>query len=220
VQRITRAITELKAKEGVDVDNIGVIGYCFGGTGVIQLAFSGNTEAKIVVSFHGGLTELPDVSADIFPYTLIASGGIDDAHGNQTELEAALNSGNANWEITRYSGVDHGFTDWQSDAYSVSADVRSWEAMMTAMKELGLAPQLSSDGTSDQPSVVPGGIESIQPTPSTVQSTIPSIVPGGIGSIQPTPSAQPATSSSTPSLGALLSSSVGIIVTVVAALLA
>lgn len=71
VQRIVRAIEEVKTYEDVDVDNIAAIGYCFGGTGIIELAFSGNDEVKIVVSFHGGLTNLPSPDVDVTPYTLM-----------------------------------------------------------------------------------------------------------------------------------------------------
>jgi len=60
---------------------------------------------------------------------------VDDAHGNQTELEAALNEGNAGWETTRYSGVDHGFTKWGDDRYDLVADYRSWESMKHAFEE-------------------------------------------------------------------------------------
>ena len=76
------------------------------------------------------------------------SGGDDDAHGNQTELEAALNAGNAIWEITRYSGVVHGFTKWDAaDAYSLKADARSWESMMTTFEQLLPLPvRLLDDG--------------------------------------------------------------------------
>jgi dienelactone hydrolase len=71
VQRIQRAIDQVKTYDFVDTDNIAVIGYCFGGTGIIQLAFSGNSDVKVVVSFHGGLTSLPNVTTDIMPYTLM-----------------------------------------------------------------------------------------------------------------------------------------------------
>jgi Dienelactone hydrolase family len=79
---------------------------------------------------------------DLFSFSLSSrlSGGDDDAHGNQTVLEAALNGANATWEITRYSGVEHGFTEWGSDAFSLKADVRSWESMLTALQELMVAP--------------------------------------------------------------------------------
>jgi hypothetical protein len=46
--------------------------YCsFGGTGIVQLVFSGNEEAKAVVSFHGGLTTLPTAETNVTPYTLM-----------------------------------------------------------------------------------------------------------------------------------------------------
>lgn len=73
------------------------------------------------------------------------SGGIDDAHGDQTVLESALDGGGADWEITRYSGVDHGFTNWESPDYSLKADYRSWQSMLTSMKEL---MPLNIDGSS------------------------------------------------------------------------
>jgi dienelactone hydrolase len=71
VQRIERALEQIKTFDFVDVNNIAVIGYCFGGTGIIQLAFSGNDEVQVVVSFHGGLTNLTDPVTTITPYTLM-----------------------------------------------------------------------------------------------------------------------------------------------------
>jgi Dienelactone hydrolase family len=76
----------------------------------------------------------------LFCFDHSLSGGDDDAHGNQTLLEAALNGGNATWEITRYSGVDHGFTDWTASAYNLKADYRSWQSMQTTFAELMPVP--------------------------------------------------------------------------------
>jgi dienelactone hydrolase len=79
---------------------------CFGGTGVVDYAFTEVKDVKAVVPFHGGLTSLAPVQTEeVYPYVLIQSGGIDDAHGNNTELEMALNDAEAIWEITRYSGT-------------------------------------------------------------------------------------------------------------------
>ena len=74
------------------------------------------------------------------------SGGADDAHGNQTELEAALNEGNATWETTRYAGVEHGFTVWGNDGYSLVADYRSWQSMKHAFEERMPVPTKSGSG--------------------------------------------------------------------------
>lgn len=136
VQRMARAVDLLKDHEAVDNDNIAMFGYCFGGTGMIYYAFSDRDDVKLVASFHGGLANLPeDIPAEIVPYVLILSGGNDDdAHGNQTILETALDAGDAEWEISRWSGVDHGFTSWTAGAYNVRADIRSWSQTMTASK--------------------------------------------------------------------------------------
>jgi len=137
-------VEQLQQVPEVDPNNIAIIGYCFGGTGAIQYAFSGRDDVKAVVPVHGGLTALPDVTAPIAPYTLILSGGDDDQHGNQTILEEALNMGNATWEITRYAFVEHGFSDWESNAYNLNADARSWESTMTTFEYLMPTPEKAS----------------------------------------------------------------------------
>ena len=73
------------------------------------------------------------------PYSL--SGGDDDLHGNQTIMEDAFNSGDAEWEITRYSGVVHGYTAFASSAYNLVADARSWESMLSSFRELMAVPE-------------------------------------------------------------------------------
>ena len=104
---------------------------------MIYYAFSDRDDVKVVASFHGGLNNLPeDIPEQIVPYVLILSGGDDDAHGNQTILETALDSGDAKWEISRWSQVRHGFTSWTSSAYNARADIRSWDQTMTASKYL------------------------------------------------------------------------------------
>jgi dienelactone hydrolase len=84
--------------------------FSFGGTGSIDYAFSNSSSnsafegVKAVVPIHGGLSPLrPIQTSDVEPYILILSGGVDDAHGNTTELEMHLDSTDATWEITRYS---------------------------------------------------------------------------------------------------------------------
>jgi hypothetical protein len=109
------------------------------------------------------------------------SGGDDDAHGNQTDLEAALNAGNAIWEITRYSGVVHGFTKWDSvEAYSLKADYRSWESMLTAFQELMPIPVAiipPSDSPSSVPSTTPAPSGPTVLPVSGAPSSIPTILP-------------------------------------------
>jgi len=139
VQRIQAGIDQVLAHPNVDTDNVFVAGYCLGGTGSIDYGFSATAldNVKAVVPLHGGLTPLRAVETDaVKPYVLVLSGGVDDAHGNTTELEMHLDAHQAKWEISRYSNAEHGFTKWGSGAYQAMADSRSWDAMMSLFQTL------------------------------------------------------------------------------------
>ena len=97
------------------------------------------------------------------------------AHGNQTVMEEAFNGGEANWEITRYAGVQHGYTVPGQAAYNLNADARSWESMLSSFEELMAVPQTLTStptsigvpiATSSTPSASPitEGTESLTPT--------------------------------------------------------
>jgi hypothetical protein len=113
------------------------------------------------------------------------SGGDDGLHGNQTIMEAAFESGDADWEITRYAGLGHGYTAPGSPDYSITGDVRSWESMLTAFEDVMAIPQKVAAtpspeaSTSDVPSSAPVGVE-------TSESTIPSPAPVGVETSEPT----------------------------------
>ncbi|KAG7373156.1 dienelactone hydrolase [Nitzschia inconspicua] len=149
VSRMQNAIDQVKElTDDVDPDEIAIIGYCFGGSGVILYSLSNTTDAKVSVPFHGSFEQMPPVRGDISSYLLVLSGGDDDAHGNQTVMEMSFEEGDAEWEITRYAGILHGYTSWYSDAYDLVADARSWESMLTSFQELMAVP-VSGDATSD-----------------------------------------------------------------------
>jgi len=144
VQRMQRAIDVASSIEGVnvDVEKVAIIGYCFGGSGVVLYARSGLDSARIAVAFHGVFynEEVPSVTDNIHPYTLILSGKDDPQFGNQTHLENVLNEGNADWEITGYSGIGHRFTYWpditDSYSYDIVADFRSWNSMKEVFEKI------------------------------------------------------------------------------------
>jgi len=143
VSRIQAAINEVLQHPNVDEDNIFVAGYCLGGTGSLDYAFAPTNTTykgvKAVVPIHGGLSPLRTIKTEdglVSPYILVLSGGVDDAHGNTTELEQQLDSTDAKWEITRYSNAEHGFTKWGSAAYQPMADSRSWWSMMSLFDDL------------------------------------------------------------------------------------
>ncbi len=116
-----------------------VMGYCFGGAAVLELARSGKAEnVKGYVSFHGGLTTPPGQSyPSSTPPILIAHGGadtsvkLDDVAKLSTELEAA----HITYEIEVYSGAPHAFTVFGSDRYQKRADELSWAAFTRFLGE-------------------------------------------------------------------------------------
>merc|ERR1712157_282240 len=154
VKRIQAGINQVMAHPAVDTSNIFVAGYCFGGTGAIDYAFSAEAleNVRAVVPIHGGLTPLRAVQTDVvMPYVLVLSGGVDDAHGNTTELEAHLDGASATWEISRYSNAQHGFSKWDTSPmsrYDAMADSRSWWSMMSLFDTLS-AQDISDEATSD-----------------------------------------------------------------------
>ena len=121
-----------------------VMGYCFGGAAVLELARSG--EAKDVAgytTFHGGLAtpegqSYPQSTAPI----LIAHGGadasipIDDAAG----LAKTLEETGVPYELEIYSGAPHAFTVFGSDRYRELADTKSWTSF-TNFLERNLAAE-------------------------------------------------------------------------------
>lgn len=135
----------LKSEAVVDPDKIAAIGYCFGGTTVLEMARAGLPVAG-VVSFHGGLgTGLPAVKDDVKGKVLVLHGAddplvpADEIDGFKKEMNAA----GADWQMVYYSGAVHSFTraDAGNDnskgvAYNEHADKRSWEAMKVFFDEI------------------------------------------------------------------------------------
>ncbi|KAK3264570.1 hypothetical protein CYMTET_26702 [Cymbomonas tetramitiformis] len=111
LRRMNLGIQEAKSFSFVDSTMVAAIGYCFGGTGVINLATAG-VDLRAVVSFHGGLTRRAEYTEGtaIPAVVSIHSGGSDDSASDIQQLQDNLTAGNASWEVTRYGGVLHAFT--------------------------------------------------------------------------------------------------------------
>jgi len=181
--RIKAAIDTVKMLPGINPQEIVVIGYCFGGTGVLNYAISGADDVVGVVSFHGGLTNRFRPGNSSFPVTasvLVQSGGSDDTASSIEQLELDLNSTNATWEMSRYSNVVHGFTDWYAGtAYSPRADMRSWRSMITFLSVLFSGGNYS--GSQQPPDITlplppPSSTTSSSPSPSSSSSSAGVIV--------------------------------------------
>lgn len=143
--RALRGLEVLRSHEMVDPERLAAIGYCFGGTTVLELA-RGGADVAGVVSFHGGLsTPEPSDTADIKAKVLVLHGA-DDPHVPPEEVSAfqeEMRRAGVDWQMVFYGGAVHSFTNPASGsdptkgvAYNERADRRSWKAMRRFFSEL------------------------------------------------------------------------------------
>ncbi|MEI6781577.1 MAG: dienelactone hydrolase family protein [Verrucomicrobiota bacterium] len=143
--RAQAGLAVLQKHELTDPKQVAAIGYCFGGTTVIELARSGADIAG-VVSFHGGLDSLHPEDARNIKCKLLVLHGADDPFVPAKDLAAfedEMRQAKVDWQLVKYGGAVHSFTDWnagdnpgQGAAYNERADRRSWEAMKQFFAEL------------------------------------------------------------------------------------
>jgi dienelactone hydrolase len=109
-----------------------VMGYCFGGGAVLEMARSGEADRIAgYATFHGGLST-PDGQSypEDTPPLLIAHGGADTSITMEdvAALSQELEEKGITYEIEVYSGAPHAFTVIGSDRYQERADMKSWAA--------------------------------------------------------------------------------------------
>lgn len=143
--RAQAGLDALRKQSLVDPARIAAIGYCFGGTTVLELARSGADVAG-VVSFHGGLGTPQPADAKNIKGKVLVLHGADDPHVPPAEVAAfqdEMRKAAVDWQMIYYGGAVHSFTNPGSGtdastgvAYNEKADKRSWEAMKVFFKEL------------------------------------------------------------------------------------
>jgi dienelactone hydrolase len=143
-----RALAGLKVLQQqpmTDPKRIGAIGYCFGGTTVIELARSGADIAG-VVSFHGGLDSPHPEDGRNIKCKVLALHGADDPFVPAKDLAAfedEMREAKVDWQLVKYGGAVHSFTELNAGdnhlagaAYNEKADRRSWAAMKEFFTEI------------------------------------------------------------------------------------
>jgi dienelactone hydrolase len=143
--RVNAGLDLLKKQPQVDASRLAAMGYCFGGTTVLELARSG-ANIKGVVSFHGALNTPSPEDAKNIKCKVLACHGADDPFVPAPEVaafEEEMRKANVDWQLVAYGNAVHSFTDWgagndnsKGSAYNEKADKRSWEAMKTFFAEI------------------------------------------------------------------------------------
>lgn len=143
-QRAAAGMTQLQAEPGVDRERIAAIGYCFGGTTSLQLAYTDPEGLRGIVSFHGSLTP-PTEDDTISAAVMIAHGAVDPMVPDTqvATWKKAMESREHDYVFVAYAGAVHSFTNPDAGksnipgvAYDKKADHRSWAQMKLFLEEV------------------------------------------------------------------------------------
>lgn len=137
-QRMLSALEVLNKDEHTDPAKVAAIGYCFGGTGVIELARSGAL-LKGVVSFHGGLDSPTPSDGKNIKGKVLALHGADDPFVPAKDIaafEQEMQDAKVDYKLVSYPGAVHAFTqkaagndNSKGAAYNEAANKASWDEM-------------------------------------------------------------------------------------------
>ena len=148
--RARAGLDQLLKTGRVDEKKVAAIGFCFGGTTCLALAYSGAPLAGIV-SFHGGLIQpSPGDLKKIRARLLILNGAVDPTVKPEAAalFMKALDSGGIDYRFINYSGALHAFTNPEATrlaeqngmtgviGYNENAARRSWAEMQLFFDEL------------------------------------------------------------------------------------
>jgi dienelactone hydrolase len=135
----------LLAQPAVDPARVAAVGYCFGGTLVLELGRTGAPLAAIV-GLHPGLTTTrPEDSVNIAGKVLLGVGAEDPLIPPEQRMafEAEMTAAGVDWRMNVYGGARHSFTHPRAElagspalAYHRLSDERSWRAMVDLFDEV------------------------------------------------------------------------------------
>jgi dienelactone hydrolase len=144
-QRAKAGLAVLTKNELTDTKHVAAIGYCFGGTTVIELARSG-ADISGVVSFHGGLDSPKPEDGKNIKCKVLALHGADDPFVPAKDVAAfedEMRQAKVDWQLVKFGGAVHSFTEAglgtdnsKGAAYNEKADRRSWEDMQRFFAEI------------------------------------------------------------------------------------
>jgi len=146
--RIDAAIDKIKEYPQTDPAKIAAIGYCFGGSMVLNAAKMGS-DLKGVVSFHGGLGgSVPAKKGSTKAKILVCHGDADkfSTEADIQKFKTNLNEESVPYTFIVYPNATHAFTNPHSTdtgkkfkmpiAYNEAADKKSWSDMQKFFKTI------------------------------------------------------------------------------------
>lgn len=138
--RLEAALAKAKTYPQADTSQTAAIGYCFGGSMVLNAAKLGS-DLDGVVSFHGGLEGVP-ARKDLLKAKILVCHGAADSFVPQSQVDAfrkSLDSIGATYTFKAYPDATHAFTNPEATRkgeqfkmpikYNAAADSASWNDM-------------------------------------------------------------------------------------------
>ncbi len=143
-ERAQAGLKILAQQKQVDSGRLAAMGFCFGGTTVLELAYSG-ADLRGVASFHGGLTAPKPEEGKQIKASILVLHGADDPMIKAEEIAAfqgAMREAKADWQMVLFGGAVHSFTNpGASDlsrgvAYHARTAARSFKYLEIFLKEI------------------------------------------------------------------------------------
>jgi dienelactone hydrolase len=138
-RRLNAALDFINTQPQVDRNKIAAIGYCFGGTGALELARSGANIAA-AVSIHGGLSSPTPQDARNIKAKVLVQHGAEDPNVPPAEVQAFMDemkSAGVDYQFQAFSNAVHAFTNpaagndkSKGAAYNPVAAKRAWDNML------------------------------------------------------------------------------------------
>lgn len=147
VKRFNSAYEILANHPEVDSNKISAIGYCFGGSVILNMANMG-ADLDGVAAFHSGV-QVPNQPSEKLEAKVLVQNGADDPFVSKesvSSFKSAMDSLNADYEYIAYPGVVHAYTNPGATElgekfdlplkYDQEADTKSWEKLQEFLKGL------------------------------------------------------------------------------------
>ncbi|MFZ6695751.1 dienelactone hydrolase family protein [Stenotrophomonas acidaminiphila] len=143
--RARAALDALKAQAGkapLDASRIAAVGFCFGGSTVLEMARAGMPLAG-VVSLHGGLSTPSPAAAGSANVPMLVLNGAADRGVTAEDIAAfgkEMDGAGADWQFVNFSGAVHCFAESDANSppgclYDPRAARRAWKMMDDFLEE-------------------------------------------------------------------------------------
>ncbi|MGP4714034.1 MULTISPECIES: dienelactone hydrolase family protein [unclassified Psychrobacter] len=145
MSRCRLILNDFSDQLAVDGNNLGAIGFCFGGKVVLDMAREG-MPLKAVASFHGNLAPKQPADNNFSAKVLVAHGAEDSMISMDAvaDFKKEMDNAGTDYTVDVYDNAKHGFTNPHADERAAKNDIdlgynekaanESWDKMMDFMQ--------------------------------------------------------------------------------------